>query len=210
LVARTVRGAKTLSSISEAGFGQVKWLKELLTPALRAQAQALGSTVAVETAEAAALRAAAAEAAALRGAVGQTAKAGAKSGGWRVAARFGAKRLVLGALGFAGTLLTVYTVWQIGSAVWHWARPSKSTANQPCPPAVLDYRPCPWTPEDADLQPCLPGFCWDGGFQGSLACKQEKDVPNAHRGSLMEIICNDGYVPELDPCLGTILRCVRS
>jgi hypothetical protein len=199
-VAQTVRNAPNLTWLTQEGGWAVK-VSNYFKPALREAAKTLAETAAAETVEAAALEAAAVEAT----------EAGVESLGWRAAVRFGAKRVVAGALGIVGVALTIYTVWQIGSAVWHWARPSsRTTANQPCPTLVLEYRRCPWTPQDASVQPCPPGFCWDGGFQGSLACKQEEAPPNSHRGSLYEVICDDGYVAEQDPCTHVIARCVKS
>jgi hypothetical protein len=56
---------------------------------------------------------------------------------------------------------------------------------------------------------CGPGFCWDGGPQGTLACKQENtNVPNAHLNDLNNLVCNDGFGTQMrDPCTGVLLRC---
>lgn len=77
-----------------------------------------------------------------------------------------------------------------------------------CPTLTLERRACPWTPEGYSIEPCGPGFCWDGGPQGSLACKQERDVPNSGRTYTSDLVCNEGYVAERDPCTNVILRCV--
>jgi hypothetical protein len=196
-VASQVRSAKTLGDLTKAQGLYANYLRQLLTPTLRETAKQLGKAAVVEGLEVTTARAAAQ----------QAIKAGAKSGGWRLGLRLGARRVLVGALGIVGTALTV--IW-IGSTIWGLIRPSSGPSNRPCPTPVLEYRRCPWTPQDASIQPCRPGFCWDGGFQGSLACKQEKDVPNSRRGELRDIICNDGYVAEQDPCTGVILRCVKS
>lgn len=79
-----------------------------------------------------------------------------------------------------------------------------------CPPQTPRLQRCPWTPADATLQPCPPGYCWDGGFRGTLACKQENQrVPNARLNDLNNLMCNDGFRPVRDPCSGVLLRCER-
>jgi hypothetical protein len=82
-------------------------------------------------------------------------------------------------------------------------------AQQPCPTPVLERRKCPWSPSGYTVEPCGPGFCWDAGPQGALACKQENSVPNSGRNYISDLVCNEGYVAERDPCTNVILRCVR-
>jgi len=79
----------------------------------------------------------------------------------------------------------------------------------PCPPLVTEQRKCPWTPDGYTVEACGPGFCWDGGPQGSLACKQEQGVPNSGRTYTSDLICSEGYVAERDPCTNVILRCIK-
>jgi len=81
--------------------------------------------------------------------------------------------------------------------------------GKPCPsPLPKVTKKCPWTPEGFSVGECTEGFCWDGGPQGSLACKQEQSVPNSGRTDLSDLRCSDGYQAERDPCTGVILRCV--
>jgi len=79
----------------------------------------------------------------------------------------------------------------------------------PCPPLVTEQRKCPWTPDGYTVEACGPGFCWDGGPQGSLACKQEQGVPNSGRTYTSDLVCSEGYVAERDPCTNVILRCIK-
>jgi hypothetical protein len=82
-------------------------------------------------------------------------------------------------------------------------------AQQPCPTPVLERRKCPWSPSGYAVEPCGPGFCFDAGPQGALACKQEQSVPNSGRNYTSDLVCNEGYVAERDRCTNVILRCVR-
>jgi len=68
-------------------------------------------------------------------------------------------------------------------------------------------RLCPWSPKSASAEPCSPGFCWDGGFQGSLACKPEVEIPNGHRNDLSNIICNGGFHLVFEECTGIPKSC---
>lgn len=88
--------------------------------------------------------------------------------------------------------------------------PGTRGTGQNCPPQVPRMQRCPWTPTWASLQPCAPGYCWDGGPQGTLACKQENQkVPNARVNDLNNVVCNDGFRPVRDPCTAVLLRCER-
>ncbi|MBI4955823.1 MAG: hypothetical protein HY908_27640 [Myxococcales bacterium] len=79
----------------------------------------------------------------------------------------------------------------------------------PCPEKVKSSKLCPWSPKGASSGPCDPGFCFDGGFNHSLACKQEnQNVPNAHPTDLNDLVCNDGFRSQVrDRCSGVLLRC---
>lgn len=80
----------------------------------------------------------------------------------------------------------------------------------PCPsPLPTAARKCPWTPEGYSVHPCTTGFCWDGGPQGALACKQEQSVPNSGRTYTTDLVCNEGYTATRDRCTGVILGCVK-
>lgn len=114
-------------------------------------------------------------------------------------------KLVVGATGIISLLFAAWTLYEIYQAV----RPSGPSVSQPCPTPVYERRKCPWTPEGYSVEPCGPGFCWDGGPQGSLACKQEESVPNSGRTYTTDLVCNEGYVAERDPCTNVILRCVK-
>jgi hypothetical protein len=79
--------------------------------------------------------------------------------------------------------------------------------QDPCPEVQPQARKCPWTPEGHTVHPCGPGFCWDGGPQGALACKQEANVSNAHRTGLNDLVCDDGYEEVRDRCTNVVTRC---
>jgi hypothetical protein len=83
------------------------------------------------------------------------------------------------------------------------------TAVPTCPPLVTERRKCPWSPDGYAVEPCGPGFCYDAGPQGALSCKQEAGVENSGRDYYSNLVCNEGYVAERDPCTGVILRCVK-
>jgi len=86
-------------------------------------------------------------------------------------------------------------------------KPGTHATGQICPPQTPTARKCPWTPEGYLVQPCGPGFCWDGGPQGALACKQEASVPNSGRTYTTDLVCSEGFVAFKDPCTNVILRC---
>ncbi len=119
-------------------------------------------------------------------------------------------------LAAAAAALALGLMIALGVKLWTSLKPSPtagpsttiSTTTTACPSLTLERRACPWTPEGYAVEPCGPGFCWDGGPQGSLACKQEEDVPNSGRTYTSDLVCNEGYVAERDPCTNVILRCV--
>jgi cell division septation protein DedD len=78
-----------------------------------------------------------------------------------------------------------------------------------CAPLVKEARLCPWSPKGATAQLCGPGFCWDGGFTGTLACKQETLPANAVRIDLNNIKCSDGFVAQQNVCTGVVTACVK-
>ncbi len=88
-------------------------------------------------------------------------------------------------------------------------QPGQTTPAAPCP--SLERRPhkCPWTPEGYSVGACTPGFCWDGGPQGALACKQENGVPNSGRSYTTDLLCSAGFTAVRDSCTGVILRCEK-
>jgi hypothetical protein len=116
-------------------------------------------------------------------------------------------RLALGAAGLVALLLVVRAARQAAGPGGGGS--TGPTVPPTCAPLVMERRKCPWTPEGYGVEPCGPGFCWDGGPHGSLACKQEVAVENSHQSDLSNLVCNDGYVPERDPCTNVILRCVK-
>jgi hypothetical protein len=79
--------------------------------------------------------------------------------------------------------------------------------GEDCPPLTRTAHKCPWTPDGHSVGECTPGFCWDGGPQGALACKQEADVPNSGRTYTSDLVCNEGFEANKDPCTGVILSC---
>jgi hypothetical protein len=78
-----------------------------------------------------------------------------------------------------------------------------------CAPLVKEARLCPWSPKNAEAKACGPGFCWDGGFNGSLACKQETLPANAVRIDLSGVKCEAGYTAQTNVCTGVVTACVR-
>jgi hypothetical protein len=78
-----------------------------------------------------------------------------------------------------------------------------------CAPLVKEARLCPWSPKSATAQLCGPGFCWDGGFTGTLACKQETLPANAVRIDLNNIKCSDGFTAQQNVCTGVVTACVK-
>lgn len=83
------------------------------------------------------------------------------------------------------------------------------TPPEPCPPLVREARLCPWSPKSAAAKPCGPGYCWDGGFNGSLACKQEVLPDNASRIDLSGVTCNPGFSEQRDRCTNVVSACTR-
>ena len=120
-------------------------------------------------------------------------------------------KLALGAAVLLGALLVVgYLFRSADLSTGGGTGPGPGPTVPPtCAPLVMERHKCPWTPEGFTVEPCGPGFCWDGGPQGSLACKQEVGVENSHQSDLSVLVCNDGYYPERDPCTNVILRCVK-
>lgn len=103
-----------------------------------------------------------------------------------------------------GLIFAVWTAYDI------YSLSSGDDAGAPCPsPIPTAARKCPWTPEGYSVQPCTQGFCWDGGPQGALACKQEQSVPNSGRTYTTDLVCNEGYTATRDRCTGVILGCVK-
>ena len=116
-------------------------------------------------------------------------------------------KLVLGAAGLIAAFLVLRYAYRA-------AGPSTGGGTGPgvtptCAPQVMERRKCPWTPDGYAVEPCGPGFCWDGGPQGALACKQEVGVENSGRTYTTDLVCSEGYTAERDPCTNVILRCVR-
>lgn len=132
-------------------------------------------------------------------------------------------KLAFGAAVLLGTCLALFWVYKaIGPIIDQGTSGepgigpfiNQDTGGEPavpptCPPLVTERRKCPWTPEGYGVEPCGPGFCWDGGPQGSLACKQEEGVENAGRTYTSDLVCAEGYAAERDPCTNVILRCVK-
>jgi hypothetical protein len=108
-------------------------------------------------------------------------------------------------------LLGAFVLWGAWTIYQRWQAPAGQQAGtEPCPPLTPEYRRCPWTPEQYTISsPCTEGFCFDGGPQGTLACKQENtDVPNARLTDLRDVVCNDGFPNAVrDRCTNVLLRC---
>lgn len=94
--------------------------------------------------------------------------------------------------------------------LWKYAPNPVTGEKAPCPPipvASFQRRLCPWSPKDVSAEPCSAGFCWDGGFRGTLACKPEKDVPGGYRNDLNNILCPAGSHLVLEECSGVPTSC---
>jgi hypothetical protein len=76
----------------------------------------------------------------------------------------------------------------------------------PCPPLERRAVKCPWTPDGYSVGECTPGFCWDGGPQGFLACKQLETAPGVARGENLNPYCPTG-TPIWDRCTGVLTAC---
>lgn len=76
-----------------------------------------------------------------------------------------------------------------------------------CPEAVMHTTKCPWTPEGYSVGECGPGKCWDGGPQGTLACKQVVTPDHAGRSYTNDIVCAEGYSAQMG-CHGIVKACV--
>jgi hypothetical protein len=86
--------------------------------------------------------------------------------------------------------------------------PGKTTAAT-CGPAVKEVRLCADSPKGAAAQACGPGFCWDGGFNHSLACKQEDLPAHAHRSYTNDVLCDDGYSAAVNACTSVVTACTK-
>jgi F0F1-type ATP synthase membrane subunit b/b' len=124
-------------------------------------------------------------------------------------AKWGLKRILGVIVPVVGVALTLLTVWEILQLIRSASGHGAEGTPTPCPPLVTEYRKCPWTPDGYTVEACGPGYCWDGGPQGALACKQEQDVENSGRTYTTDLVCSEGYVAERDPCTNVILRCVQ-
>jgi hypothetical protein len=88
---------------------------------------------------------------------------------------------------------------------------AQPSAEAPCPEQIPRLKICPYAVQNAEVRPCPPGWCWDGGYNHSLACKQENlNVPNAHPTDLNDLWCNDGFTKKvIDRCTKVLLRCEK-
>lgn len=77
----------------------------------------------------------------------------------------------------------------------------------PCPEPVMTEQKCPWSPDGYALRPCKPGFCYDAGPRGFLACRQIELPPGAFRNYHRRPECPPGTVPRLDRCTGAMVAC---
>ena len=117
---------------------------------------------------------------------------------------------VLGVSLFTGVLIAGgYAAYKYFGSRTSNANRTEITKGTPCPsPLPTVTKKCPWTPEGYTVNPCTVGFCWDGGPQGALACKQEETVPNSGRTYTTDLVCSEGFEAVRDPCTNVILRCV--
>jgi hypothetical protein len=85
--------------------------------------------------------------------------------------------------------------------------PGARMTGENCPEEVRTPHKCPWSPDGYTVGECTPGFCFDTGPQGTYACKQESDAPNARRTDLSDVVCDPPLVARKDPCTKVILAC---
>jgi tetratricopeptide (TPR) repeat protein len=52
---------------------------------------------------------------------------------------------------------------------------------------------CPWSPADFNIEPCCPGYCWDGGPQGTLKCVPERIIASTGAGTTAKDQAGDAY-----------------
>ena len=86
-------------------------------------------------------------------------------------------------------------------------RPPAPPPPPPCPEQPRKAEKCPWTPDGYAVGECTPGFCFDGGPQGFLACKQRDAPPGSARGENLNVYCPTG-APVHDRCTGVLTECV--
>lgn len=139
---------------------------------------------------------------------GLGAAAGAVAGTTAAATAIRVGLALLGVGLLAGTLLLGgYAAYQFYNST---SGGTSATQPKKCPsPVPVVREKCPWTPEGYSVEPCTQGFCWDGGPQGALACKQKDTVPNSGRTYTSDLVCSEGYTAERDPCTNVIIRCVK-
>lgn len=89
------------------------------------------------------------------------------------------------------------------------AKQQEANAAQPCPPISSVREKCPWTPDGYTIGECTPGFCYDGGPQGFLACKPRDEPPLTFRNENRNLQCPPGYDLIRDRCTGVPLACRR-
>jgi len=123
-----------------------------------------------------------------------------------------ASTLVIGALVIGAAV--VAGVVYVKTRTTHAGAPTEveavETPPEPCPPNVMEARLCPWTPKSAAAKPCGPGFCFDGGFNGSLSCKQQALPENAERIDLSGVKCKHGFTEHRDRCTNVVAECVSA
>jgi hypothetical protein len=100
----------------------------------------------------------------------------------------------------------------LGVMIYNRFGGGSEVAEKPCPPLVMVRKLCPYARPGSSIDgECKPGFCWDGGYGHSLACKQENlNVPNTTVTDLNDLWCQPGFPKQVrDRCTGVLLRCER-
>jgi hypothetical protein len=147
----------------------------------------------------------------------QTARQAGARGGATIASRV-AQAGRVGAQTILGLSPPAWIAIGVGTALvliggYIWSRgdapvvPGARMTGENCPELVYAPRKCPWSPDGYTVGDCTPGFCFDTGPQGTYACKQESDAPNARRTDLNDVVCDPPSVARKDPCTKVILAC---
>jgi hypothetical protein len=82
-----------------------------------------------------------------------------------------------------------------------------SAATTSCSSTPAAAPACPWS-AGSPAGTCAPGFCFDGGPQGTGECKQQSAPASSHRDDALDVACDDGFTARRD-CTNAVLACER-
>lgn len=83
-----------------------------------------------------------------------------------------------------------------------------AAGGTPCAPAPVTAPPCSWSLPGSPQGTCAPGFCFDGGPQGTGECKQQSAPANSHRDDMLDVVCDGGFTAQRD-CTNAVVGCAR-